>query len=127
MRPNTAPFERLGRHFVVYLARVNMCLDVDGCHVEHEQSRLHDMSDLTLGLSALPKGLRDRMLGEFADYVVSDLLVWVRGKSPCEFSPVGTFVLYFPHKQLNFGHLSVKRQSLSTLGFLRYAHKIYVP
>jgi hypothetical protein len=44
------------------------------------------MSNLALDFAALPKGLRDRMLGEFADYVVSDLLVGVRGKSlssPC--------------------------------------------
>lgn len=81
MRPNTAPYERLGRHFVVYLARVNVCSAVDGRCVQHERSRLHEMSNLTLGFSALPKGLRDRMFGEFADYVVSNLLVRVRGTS----------------------------------------------
>jgi hypothetical protein len=83
MRPNTAPYERLGRYFVVYLARVNVCLALNGRCVHFERSRLYEMSNLTLGFTALPKGLRDRMFGEFADYVVSQLLVWVRGKSPC--------------------------------------------
>jgi hypothetical protein len=83
MRPNTAPYERLGRHFIVYLARVNVCLGVDRRHVELERSRLHEMSNLTLGFYALPKELGSRMFGELADYVVSNLLVWARGKSLC--------------------------------------------
>lgn len=78
MRPNTAPYERLGRYFVAYQAQMNMGLANDNCcHI------YDNLSNLTLGISALPKGLHDRMLGEFADYVVSDLLVWVRGKSLC--------------------------------------------
>jgi hypothetical protein len=81
MRPNTAPYERLGRHFIVYLARVNVCLA--GGYIQLERSRLHELSNLTPGFSALPKGLQDRMFGEFADYIVSNLLVWVRGTSLC--------------------------------------------
>ncbi|KAF8479103.1 hypothetical protein DFH94DRAFT_40284 [Russula ochroleuca] len=92
MRPNTAPYERLGRHFIVYLARVNVCLAANGFCVQLERSRLHELSNLTSGFSALPKGLRDRMFGEFADYVVSNLLVWVRGMSLC-FPPVSLFFL----------------------------------
>ena len=42
-----------------------------------------NLSKLASAFTALPKGLRDRMLGEFADYVVSNLLVWIRGKSLC--------------------------------------------
>jgi hypothetical protein len=76
MRPNTAPYERLGRYFVVYQAQVNTSLAKNGCCDLYD-----DLSNLTLAFSALPKGLRDRMLGEFADYVVSNLLVWIRGKS----------------------------------------------
>ena len=54
------------------------------CLANDERCDLYDnLSNLTLGFSALPKGLRDRMLGEFADYVVSNLLVWIRGKSLC--------------------------------------------
>ncbi len=76
MRPNVAPYERLGRSFVAYLAQLNIGL------VNNKYYDLYDnLSNLTLGFSALPKGLRDRMFGEFADYVVSDLLVWIRGKS----------------------------------------------
>jgi hypothetical protein len=78
MRPNTAPYERLGRYFVAYLAQLNISL------VNNKYYDLYDnLSYLTLGFSALPKGLRGRMLGEFADYVVSDILVWIRGKSLC--------------------------------------------
>lgn len=76
MRPNTAPYERLGRYFVVYQAQVNISIAKDDCCDLYD-----DLSNLTLGFSALPKGLRDRMLGEFADYVVNNLLVWIRGKS----------------------------------------------
>ncbi|KAF8497195.1 hypothetical protein F5888DRAFT_335648 [Russula emetica] len=75
MRPNTAPYERLGRFFIAYQAQVNKSLADDNCY------HLYDnLSNLTLGFPALPKGLRVRMFGEFADYVVSNLLVWIRGK-----------------------------------------------
>lgn len=76
MRPNTTPYERLGRYFVVYQAQLNMSLAKDGrCDL------YDDLSNLTSAFSALPKGLRDRMFGEFADYVVSNFLVWIRGMS----------------------------------------------
>lgn len=78
MHPNTAPYERLGRYFVEYQAQMNESLAKDDCR------HLYDnLSNLTLGISKLPRGLQDRMLGEFADYVVGNLLVWVRGKSLC--------------------------------------------
>lgn len=78
MRRNIAPYERLGRYFVEYQARVNESLANDDCR------HLYDnLSNLTSSISALPKGLQGRMFGEFADYVVDNLLVWIRGKSLC--------------------------------------------
>lgn len=79
MRPNTPPYEFLGRCFVVYLARVNVCLANGSRH----GLCLYEMSNLAAGFRALPKGLRYRMLSELADYIVSDFLVWVRGESLC--------------------------------------------
>ncbi len=122
MRPNTARYERLGRYFVVFQAHVNMCLADDDCRDLYD-----DMSNLTLSFSALPKGLRDRMLGEFADYVVSNLLISVRGESLCPLSSA-LFLLkkktilfsLHVHKPFHFGHSSAKQPSLS-IGFLRYA------
>jgi hypothetical protein len=55
-----------------------MSLAKNGC-----RDLFDDLSNLTLGFSALPKGLRGCMLSEFADYVVSNLLIWIRGKSLC--------------------------------------------
>jgi hypothetical protein len=125
MRPNTAPYERLGRYFVIFQAHVNKYLADD------RPCNLHDdMSNLTLGFSALPNGLRDRMLSEFADYVVSNILVWVRGKSPCALS--GQHVFYFLNssillgthvKHFHFGHSSAK-QPRPLRNFRRYACKI---
>ena len=72
------PYERLGRYFVAYQAKVKMRLAYDDCR--HLYGIL---PNLTSGISALPKGLKDRMLDEFADYVMGNLVVWVRGKSLC--------------------------------------------
>jgi hypothetical protein len=78
MYPFIGPYERLGRYFVVYQAQVNMSLaNNDGRHL------YDNLSNLTLGISALPKELHDCMLSEFADYVVNNLLVLARGKSLC--------------------------------------------
>ena len=119
MRPSTAPYERLGRFFVVYQAQVNMSLANDRC------SHLYDdLPNLTLGFSALPKGLQDRMLGEFADYVVSNLLVWVRGKSLCSLWSAlfekNLILLSHTYKHLHFGDSSAK-QPCPSISFLRYA------
>lgn len=86
MRPNTAPYERIGRYFIACQAEMNMILLGDVC------CDLHDnLSKLSMAFSALPNGLHRRMLGEFADYVVSNFLVWIRGKSRC--SLASTFLL----------------------------------
>lgn len=62
------------------------------------------MSDLAAGFSALPKRLRYRMLSELADYIVSDFLVWVRGKLLCapllgphSFFKIKTFGFFSSH------------------------------
>lgn len=100
MRPNTPPYERIGRCFVVYLARVNICL----ANGSGQGLCLHEMSDLAAGFSALPKRLRYRMLSELADYIVSDFLVWVRGKLLCapllgphSFFKIKTFGFFSSH------------------------------
>ena len=77
--PSIGPYERVGRYFVVYLAQVNISLAKDdGDHLSYD-----NLSKMTLGISELPKELHDRMLSGFADYVVNNLLVLVRGKSLC--------------------------------------------
>ncbi|KAI9511343.1 hypothetical protein F5148DRAFT_358458 [Russula earlei] len=78
MRVNTMPYERIGRYFVVHQARVNIGLASDRREERLELLRQFGMSDLTESFSALPRGLRDRMFSEFADYVVDNLLVRVR-------------------------------------------------
>lgn len=97
MRPITTPYESLGRHFVVYQARVNMSLaEDDGCDL------YDDLPNLTLGYSALPKWLRDHMFSEFAHHVVSNLFVWMRGKSLCSLWSALFFIkgfLLFAHTQ----------------------------
>jgi len=71
------PYERMGRYFVIHLARVNACLTADRPETQFE---LLDMSDLTQGSYALPNGLRHHMFGAFADYIVDNILVWIRGE-----------------------------------------------
>lgn len=126
--PSIGPYERVGRYFVVYLAQVNISLAKDdGDHLSYD-----NLSKMTLGISELPKELHDRMLSGFADYVVNNLLVLVRGKSLCSlwsalFSD-GRFLFSLQHKQSHFGYSSGKRpcSSMRFLG-LRYARKNSVP
>ena len=79
---NIAPFERLGRYFVAYQARLNFKLSLAAADDDYYHI-YDDLSNLISGFSALPKWLQVPMFAEFADYIVSDLLVRVRGKSLC--------------------------------------------
>jgi hypothetical protein len=125
MRPYVAPYERLGRYFVAYQAQLNINLAADDCSRRH----LYDnLSTLTLGFSALPKWLQDRMLAEYADYVVSNLLVWVRGKSLCSLwskllKKERVLFSLLTHKYFHFGYSSAT-QSYTSITFPRYAPKI---
>ena len=82
MRETTTAYERLGRSFVVHLARANVyAAGVGRAGVRFGLYEQDGMSDFARGYSALPVELRDSMFGGLADYVVGNLLVWVRCKS----------------------------------------------
>ena len=82
MRRTTTAYERLGRSFVVHLARANVyATSAGGAGVRFGLFEQDGMSDFAQGYSALPVELRDSMFGGLADYVVGNLLVWVRCKS----------------------------------------------
>ncbi|KAN0127573.1 hypothetical protein V8E53_011754 [Lactarius tabidus] len=82
MRQTTTAYERLGRSFVVHLARANVYATSAGrAGVRFGLFEQDGMSDFARGYSALPVELRDSMFGGLADYVVGNLLVWVRCKS----------------------------------------------
>ena len=82
MRQTTTAYERLGRSFVVHLARANVyATSAEGAGVRFCLFEQDGMSDFAQGYSALPVELRDSMFGDLADYVVGKLLVWVRCKS----------------------------------------------
>ncbi|KAI0303511.1 hypothetical protein B0F90DRAFT_1816303 [Multifurca ochricompacta] len=78
MRETTTPYERLGRSFVVHLARANVCSGANNAGVQFELLEQDGMSDFARGYSALPEELRDSMFGGVANHVVNNLLVWVR-------------------------------------------------
>ncbi|KAH9180218.1 hypothetical protein EDB89DRAFT_2061928 [Lactarius sanguifluus] len=79
MRETTMAYERLGRSFVVHLARANLYATGAGrAGVRFGLFELDGMSDFARGYSALPVELRDSMFAGLADYVVGNLLVWVR-------------------------------------------------
>jgi hypothetical protein len=82
MRQSTTAYERLGRSFVVHLARANVYATSAGrASVRFGLFEQDGMSDFARGYSVLPVELRDSMFGGLADYVVGNLLVWVRCKS----------------------------------------------
>jgi hypothetical protein len=79
MRQSTTAYERLGRSFVVHLARANVYATSAGrASVRFGLFEQDGMSDFARGYSVLPVELRDSMFGGLADYVVGNLLVWVR-------------------------------------------------
>jgi len=82
MRETTTAYERLGRSFVVHQARANVYTAAGGsAGVRFGLYEQDGMSDFARGYSTLPVELRDSMFAGLADYVVDDLLVWVRRKS----------------------------------------------
>jgi hypothetical protein len=82
MRETTTAYERLGRSFVVHLARANVyAADGERAEVRFGLFEQDGMSDFARGYSALPVELRDSMFAGLADYVAGNLLVWVRRKS----------------------------------------------
>ena len=87
MRETTTAYERLGRSFIVHLARANVFSAGAGrAGVRFGLFEQDGMSDFARGYSALPVELRDSMFAGLADYVVGNLLGWVRRKSVCLFS-----------------------------------------
>ncbi|KAF8274265.1 hypothetical protein EI94DRAFT_1794479 [Lactarius quietus] len=79
MRKTTTAYERLSRSFVVHLARANVYTAGAGrSGVRFGLFEQDGMSDFARGYSALPIEIRDSMFGGLADYVVGNLLVWVR-------------------------------------------------
>ncbi|KAI9446782.1 hypothetical protein H4582DRAFT_604718 [Lactarius indigo] len=79
MRETTMAYERLGRSFVVHLARANVYTAGAGhAGVRFGLFEQDGMSDFARGYSSLPVELRDSMFAGLADYVVGNLLVWVR-------------------------------------------------
>jgi len=80
MRETTSAYERLGRSFVVHLARANVyaARTTGRTGVRFGLFGQDGMSDFARGYSALPAGLRESMFRGLADYVVGDLLVSVR-------------------------------------------------
>jgi hypothetical protein len=82
MRETTTAYERLGRSFVVHLARATAYTAGAGrSTVRFGLFEQDGMSDFARGYSALPVEIRDYMFGGLADYVVGNLLAWVRCKS----------------------------------------------
>lgn len=77
MRETTTAYERLGRSFVVHLARANV-YTAGRAGVRFGLFGQDGMSDFARGYSTLPAELRDSMFAGLADYVVGNLLVWVR-------------------------------------------------
>ena len=94
MRKTTTAYERFGRSFVVHLARANVyAADAERAGVRFGLFEQDGMSDFARGYSALPVELRDSMFAGLADYVVGNLLVWVRRKFvPASF--LGPFFLF---------------------------------
>ncbi|KAI9456699.1 hypothetical protein BJY52DRAFT_1275548 [Lactarius psammicola] len=79
MRETTTAYERLGRSFVVHLARANVyAVGAGRAGVRFGLFEQDGMADFARGYSALPVELRDSMFAGLADYVVGNLLVWVR-------------------------------------------------
>ena len=103
MRETTTAYERLGRSFVVHLARANVyAAGVGRAGVRFGLYEQDGMSDFARGYSALPVELRDSMFGGLADYVVGNLLVWVRCKSVRLICSTFFFLFFFwflkPHQ-----------------------------
>ncbi len=96
MRETTTAYERLGRSFVVHLARANVYAAGAGrAGVRFGLFEQDGMSDFARGYSALPVELRDSMFAGLADYVVGNLLVWVRRKSGLSASFLDLFFVLF--------------------------------
>jgi hypothetical protein len=94
MRETTSAYERLGRSFVVHLARANVHAAGTGrTGVRFGLFEQDGMSDFARGYSALPAELRESMFADLADYVVGDILVSVRCKSIRPFAR--PFFLFF--------------------------------
>ena len=96
MRETTTAYERLGRSFIVHLARANVFSAGAGrAGVRFGLFEQDGMSDFARGYSALPVELRDSMFAGLADYyVVSNLLGWVRRNSVHLFSLETSFFVF---------------------------------
>ena len=97
MRETTSAYERLGRSFVVHLARANVHAAGTGRTgvVRVGLFEQDGMSDFARGYSALPTELRESMFADLADYVVGNLLVSVRCKSVRPFASAPFLVFVF--------------------------------